>query len=115
MFVAQWQIFKIETDTNATGQTSGIEFGIPNFTVMLELNTSTTYDNDASDLNFYTNPANSLTNWSRMIINQDGSIGINNTNPGYTLVLMEIFILLEIYIKILICLHHILIPMLMYY
>jgi hypothetical protein len=77
---------RVETDTNDISQTSGIEFGIPAFTSLVRTKiTSTTYSGDASDLKFYTNPTSSTSAQTRMIIDQDGNIGINNTNPDYTL------------------------------
>ena len=77
---------RVETDTNAVSQTSGIEFGIPTFNSIIRSKiTSTTYSGYASDLRFYTNPSSSTTAQTRMIINQNGNIGINHSSPIYKL------------------------------
>jgi len=76
---------RIETDTNAVGQVSGIEFGIPAFTSAGSAKiTSTTFDYDVNNLQFYTS---SGTNASavKMTILGNGNVGINTTNPQYKL------------------------------
>jgi len=77
---------RVETDTNAISQTSGIEFGIPTFSSNIRSKiTSTTHSGDASDLRFYTNTSSSTEAQTRMIINQNGNIGINHSSPIYKL------------------------------
>jgi hypothetical protein len=75
-------LIRIETDTNAVSQTSGIEFGIPEFaTATRSKITSTTYTGAASDLQFYTaNAANGST--LRLSITSTGTISTNNNNIG---------------------------------
>ena len=83
---ASGKYLRVETDTNNTAQTSGIEFGIPAFnTIIRSKITSTTHGGDASDLRFYTNQSSSTEAQTRMIINQNGNIGINHSSPIYKL------------------------------
>jgi hypothetical protein len=68
---------RVETDTSAVSQTSGIEFGIPAFnTIIRSKITSTTHNGNASDLRFYTNSSSSTEAQTRKIIDQDGNISI---------------------------------------
>ena len=77
---------RVETDTDANLQTSGIEFGIPSYSSAIRSKiTSTTHSNYASDIRFYTNTTSSTNAQARMIINTDGNIGINNLTPNYNL------------------------------
>jgi hypothetical protein len=69
-------LVRIETDVNAIGQISGIEFGIPEYSSNTRSKiTSTTYSGDASDLQFYTSSATS-SSISRMMITSNGNVGI---------------------------------------
>ena len=74
-------LIRIETDTNNISQTSGIEFGIPAFNSATRSKiTSTTFSGDASDLQFYTSSSTNNST-ARLTINQNGNVGIGNTNP----------------------------------
>ena len=74
---------RVETDTNAISQTSGIEFGIPAFNSLKRSKiTSTTHNGDASDLRFYTNTTSSSEAETRMIINQNGNVSIGTISPS---------------------------------
>ena len=69
-------LVRIETDTTSASQVSGIEFGVPAFSSDTRSKiTSTTYDGDASDLQFYTSSATS-SSASRMMITSNGNVGI---------------------------------------
>ena len=69
-------LVRIETDTTSASQVSGIEFGVPAFSSDTRSKiTSTTYDGDASDLQFYTSSATSSST-SRMMITSNGNVGI---------------------------------------
>jgi hypothetical protein len=73
-------LVRIETDTNAVSQVSGIEFGIPSYSSATRSKiTSTTYAGDASDLQFYTSSGASAT--TRMMITSNGNVGIG-TSPA---------------------------------
>ena len=75
-------LVRIEADTNAISQVSGIEFGIPGFASTTRSKvTSTTFSGDACDLQFYTSAA-TASSAVRMTINSAGSVGIGKTNPG---------------------------------
>jgi phage FluMu protein gp41 len=86
-------LIRIETDTNAISQTSGIEFGVPAFaTATRSKITSTTSSGDASDLQFYTaNATNGST--LRLSIASTGTISTynNNINVGTGTVTAAIF------------------------
>ena len=74
-------ILRIETDTNAPNQVSGIEFGIPAFPSAGSAKiTSTSLSGDIADLKFYTS---STTNNStvKMSILGNGNVGINHSAP----------------------------------
>jgi uncharacterized coiled-coil protein SlyX len=73
---------RFETDTNAEGQYSGIEFGIPAFTSLQRAKiVSATYASNASDLQFCTNAAGGTTAGLRMVISKDGFVGIGTASP----------------------------------
>jgi hypothetical protein len=73
-------LVRIETDTNAISQVSGIEFGIPSYSSATRSKiTSTTYAGDASDLQFYTS-ASTMSAVTRMMITSNGNVGIG-TSP----------------------------------
>jgi hypothetical protein len=78
-------LVRIETDTSAASQVSGIEFGIPSYSSATRSKiTSTTYAGDASDLQFYTSSSTSSST-SRMAITSNGFIGIGTTTPSQRL------------------------------
>ena len=73
-------LVRIETDTNAISQVSGIEFGIPSYSSATRSKiTSTTYTGDASDLQFYTS-SSTMSATARMMITSNGNVGIG-TSP----------------------------------
>jgi len=77
---------RFETNNNAEGEYSGIEFGIPAFSSLQRAKIiSATYANNASDLQFCTNSTSGTTAGTRMVINKDGNVGIGTASPGYTL------------------------------
>jgi hypothetical protein len=78
-------LVRIETDTSAVSQVSGIEFGIPSYSSATRSKiTSTTYAGDASDLQFYTSSSTSSST-SRMAITSNGFIGIGTATPSQRL------------------------------
>jgi hypothetical protein len=78
-------LVRIETDTSAASQISGIEFGIPSYSSATRSKiTSTTYAGDASDLQFYTSSSTSSST-SRMAITSNGFIGIGTATPSQRL------------------------------
>ena len=77
---------RFETNTNAEGQYSGIEFGIPAFTSLQRAKiVSATYTSNASDLQFCTNSTSGTTAGTRMVISKDGNVGIGTNNPSVKL------------------------------
>ena len=78
-------LVRIETDTNAVSQISGIEFGIPAFASSTRSKiTSTTGGSDSSDLAFHTSSGTGGSA-QRMVITSTGNVGIGTNNPGYRL------------------------------
>ena len=72
-------LVRIETDTNAEGQTSGIEFGIPEYLSDTRSKiTSTTYQNGSNDMQFYTSSGTSMST-PQMTIDYNGNIGIGTS------------------------------------
>jgi hypothetical protein len=78
-------LVRIETDTSAASQVSGIEFGIPSYSSATRSKiTSTTYTGDGSDLQFYTSSSTSSST-ARMMITSNGFIGIGTATPSQRL------------------------------
>jgi len=77
----------IETGTSAIGQRSEIRFGIPSFTGTAYRAgvTSTTYNANGSDLQFWTNASSGAGSTPQMTILPSGNVGIGVTNPGCAL------------------------------
>ncbi len=75
------ELIRIETNANGINQVSGIEFGIPSYNSATRSKiTSTTYSDNASDLQFIT--ASATNNSSvKMSITPIGNVGIGITNP----------------------------------
>lgn len=78
-------VLRIETDTSAVGQVTGIEFGIPAFTSASSAKIlSTAITGNIADLNFYT--SSSLNNSTvKMSILGNGNVGIGSSNPKLNL------------------------------
>ena len=84
---------RVDTNTNAAGQVSGIEFGIPNFTTAGTAKiTSTTLSGDIADLKFNTSSTtnNSTTKMTIsgagfVTVENDLACGYGNTNPNFQL------------------------------
>jgi hypothetical protein len=75
-------LVRIETDTNAVSQISGIEFGIPAFASSTRSKiTSTTGGSDSSDLAFHTSTGTGGST-ERMSITSNGNVGIGIA-PAY--------------------------------
>jgi hypothetical protein len=74
---------RFQTDTNAEGQTSGIEFGIPAFiSGECAKITSTSFANNTSDLQFHTKATLGSNAVTRMTINSAGNVGIGTGSPN---------------------------------
>jgi len=75
------ELVRIETNTDGVNQVSGIEFGIPSYnTTSRSKITSTTYANDACDLQFST-ASTANTSSTKLTILPDGNVGIGTQTP----------------------------------
>jgi len=78
---------RFQTDTNAEGQTSGIEFGIPAFTSgECAKITSTTFAGNTSDLQFYTKVAMGSESVPRMTISPNGNVNFSGSVPSLSFI-----------------------------
>ncbi len=89
-------MIRIETNINAPGEISGIEFGIPAFSSVNSAKiTSTAIAGDKANLQFFT--TNGGASSTRMLINETGNVGIGTTNPNASL---EVYSNVQLYPKV---------------
>ena len=79
-------MIRVQTNVNAIGEVSGIEFGIPDFSSgKCPKITATTEAGDASVLRFYTNAISGTTATERLTILANGNIGMGTNAPNASL------------------------------
>ena len=81
-------MIRIETNTDAENQTTGIEFGIPSFTSIKSAKiTSTSLTGNKSDLKFYTRNGTAVDAYNYMTLSSGGDLiigGVNGVNLATT-------------------------------